>query len=256
MARSYAELGLNSESENPSTPAGETTADAERGPRGRIEQLHLEAASFIDQPDAATVHKSVRNLIDSFTLPQDIEDLFRTELRYGGGSSDDWLTHSYDDGLAQEETIGRWLKRKENQRFYARPHETEPRKRSITATMDLYAPSIIPARVIGFTSTATVDYDWVRLRAVSKLSSVDSFELAVVFLWSRRKLAMFSYCCQLEEQQWDQLDQPESVDWRTWLVTKGELVKVPTTIQSLLKDFVQHLAGSAGITIGGHGKEP
>lgn len=242
IARHYAGLGLEGESEEQQTVEGERRAESNDEAATWIERLRKEASTLIQKVDADSVLIGTKTFVEEFKLPREIDDLYKVQVSY---SSDEMsLDSSDDDKLVQEETIGKWLKQAVNRRFFAEPLETEARRKPISIVYDPYGGNMYPAKVVGFRSTATVDFDWVRVRAISDLSNVDSFELALVLLWSRRKLAIFSYRCRLEERDWDRREQPESVDWRTWLVEKGRLEEVPNLIQILLSELSDQIVKS------------
>ena len=260
VAKKYTELGREETGEaetGPSSDSASSQSSQTDTPYDVVEGLRQEAETYFTQTEAAGILQVFRNVIDDSELLPKLAEVYILEKAFSGGDTIDYSDPPYDDELAAEDEVGRLLKRPEYSGYFARPDETEPQRLQPSAAilMDPYAKREIPARVVGFVTTASVDFDRVRIRAVAQIPSAQSYELGLFFLWSKKVLTIMAYTCKLEEPDWDRLEHPESVRLKRWRINKAQRTMARNLVGSLLDDFNSFLAKSTGLSEEGGNSE-
>jgi len=199
--------------------------------RDAIAIVQMREEQCIPKEEAIATLAELRARLEGLSGEPMLADFYEEKL---------WFPDSadFDDDVAGEEEIGKWLKHG-GREFFGWATETNPSRRPMSA-----ASAAIMAygyregpEITGFVSSAGLGYDRVFLRHIPKFSGLARWEMAAVFLWSPWRAAVFSYGVQLERLGWDRYDQPEKAPWVRALFSRKELVDLPDHVVSRVEQY-------------------
>lgn len=209
------------------THRAEQPGDAAKALAQVLANVQEEAGRCIPSVEAARTLDEIRKCAEEVSHSEVLEDFYDQQLAFP-----DW---SGDRDLAGDEAIGKWLKGAGSD-FFGWANETDPESTPLSAAS--YIPSY-PRKpeVIGFQTSASLEYDRLFVRFKPKYPILKTWELAVLILWSPTEAAVFSYAVPLEQLSWERFDQPEKVRWQQRRFSREELGMVAQHVKERINAF-------------------
>jgi hypothetical protein len=191
--------------------------------RGLIEMIEADAKGMITNETASAYLKRLQQTIENLQIDEELRDIYNIRSEFSGF----WETE-----IANEEAIGKWIK-KHGGDLFAEPIEEEIKTRvprdllnPVEANFNPWGKIESKVDIMGFRTTANLDYDLIRLRLEPKYPNVEEFEAALLLLWSIHYVVLFSYATPLRTVNWSKHELPERIRWKVLRFSDRELEKI------------------------------
>lgn len=203
---------------------------------------------------------NIRDKFKSALWPQEIHKMFEIE---------ETELESYEIPNASE--IGKWIHKNAKEDFFAEPSyqhikyfENEyievPRKP--TSTANFFAARIARSAALGlnsekdyklekvekrrsvidgFSYNAESPFRSLRIQFVPKYSALDSYNIIVVVLFSRKSLALFNAREHLPYKNWNSISEPICADWKIKSTKLKDLQQINSYIESLITEMSNYI---------------
>lgn len=191
----------------------------------------------LTEDEAKDLFSRIKTQFESFTFPHELVELFDFRIEFKK------IDYEYDtDIFPSPDVIGRWLNTSEHT-YYAEPVWEE-----IEEPLSQYAIALNPflrtrkkSEITDFKLSADLDYDFVKVSAMSKHLNVSDRELVIVFILSNRKMQVFYYWSSLIDKSWYDKVRPESIKWITLDWELKESDKILESLNSILTRFYESI---------------
>lgn len=192
-----------------------------------VQAVEDDAKNCIPPDEAEATLAQIGTLVGELAPDPQLKEFYDLRVRFAGESDLEADVHG-------EVAIGKWMKSR-GRDFFGWATESEPTRPFNLSAVDWWR-SREPV-VTGFATSSGLEYDRILADALPNFPNLRRWDLAVVFLWSPRELAVFNSTVSPKRIRWDQYDEPEEVRWRRKHFLRDQLSEVPAHVEALLKGF-------------------
>jgi uncharacterized caspase-like protein len=222
----------------------EESIDPRSAPANLLEAVEADAENCIPEDEALKTLREIRVALEVLSLNSELGDFYDLRVRFVAEPD-------LDSEVYGEEILGNWLKSR-GKAFFARATETKPALPYSPASVNWWR-SREPI-VTGFAASSGLEYDRLTASALPKHPNLRRWELAVVFLWSPRELAIFTSTVSPKRIRWDQYEEPEEVGWRRRHFQRRQLHQAPAHVEAVMKRFWRGVSEYLESSFGNPGK--
>lgn len=220
---------------NAVTPISEVTSIR---PRQTLKELIEEdAKNCLSRDEVRDILSKLQTQLNTQSFPEDLKEFF--------DFSTEFIKIDYDFetySLPSPDVIGRWLNSK-GKSYFAEPvwKETEEPLSPYNVFFNPLIRTRTKNEIADFKITSNLDYDIVKVSATSKYPNVESYELTIVIILSKRSLQIFYYLSNLIDKNWHDKELPEVIKWKTTGWNLGDSTTILDAFKALLSRFTENI---------------
>ncbi len=215
-------------------PQPEPTFEEPLVRRSLREAIEEEVKGMITSKTAEACLSAIKQAIDSFRVDEELKEVY--ELRNN-------FSNAWEAGIANEEAIGKWLKR-HGDNIFGEAIVEEVKTKVPYHLLNPMEANIYPwgkidskREITGIRVTADMEYDFIRSSLEPKYHNLSKYESAFLLLWSWHEAVLFSYITPLRPTSWNQHQEPDQIGWKVSRFSSSKLAGAEALIIGTLRQM-------------------